>query len=135
MLVEAGRVALIRRQRDGNEYFLFLGGGVEGDETDEVAAAREALEELGLVVEVGRLLGTARGARVPQSYFEATTVGGDFGTGTGAEMTSTTPTSAGSYEAVWLPLEELPAHDVRPWDLAELLAEGRTIDESVDFVG
>jgi 8-oxo-dGTP diphosphatase len=51
---ESDRIACIR-----TEFGLFLpGGGLEGDETPEVAVVREALEEAGLRVEVTGSLGT-----------------------------------------------------------------------------
>ena len=54
VLIEHGRVALIRRDRDGQTDFFFPGGGVEAGETPEEAARREAVEKLGVEVELGR---------------------------------------------------------------------------------
>jgi len=53
VIVQAGRVALIKRVRAGRTYYLFPGGGVEEGETPEQAAIREAHEELGVEVELG----------------------------------------------------------------------------------
>ena len=40
VLVCAGQVALIQRERDGQIYYVFPGGGIEAGETPEVAAHR-----------------------------------------------------------------------------------------------
>jgi ADP-ribose pyrophosphatase YjhB (NUDIX family) len=54
-----GRFALIRRNVDPRKgFWSFPCGFMEIDETTEQAAVRETLEETGLEVELGRLLGT-----------------------------------------------------------------------------
>ncbi|MGE6376002.1 NUDIX domain-containing protein [Peribacillus muralis] len=46
--MEKDKVAMLRRNREGTEYYVFPGGGIEKGETPETAAKREAFEELGL---------------------------------------------------------------------------------------
>lgn len=45
---------LMHRLRDGEEYYVLPGGGVEGEETTEAAAIREAKEETNLDIKLGR---------------------------------------------------------------------------------
>jgi 8-oxo-dGTP diphosphatase len=124
VLVEDGRVALIRRRRGGRLYHVFPGGGVEADEDDESAAVRETREELGVHVQVVRFLGTVIFGASTQKYYEVCATGGEFGTGTGPEMSSPPNSAAGSYQPIWLALEELADADVRPAALASMLALG-----------
>ena len=110
MIVEDGRVALIRRVRDGRTYYLFPGGGVEEGETPEQAAIREAHEELGVDVELSEQLHMEDFRGVPFVYFGARIVGGEFGTGRWpdhADRDAETRERHGTYEAVWVPLDEL----------------------------
>ena len=124
VIVERGRVALIKRVRDGATYYIFPGGGVEDGETPAEAAIREAYEELGVEV---RLLDRIRDERfegVPLVYFRAEIVGGRFGTGEWpdhADRDAQTRERRGTYEGVWLPLDSLGDVDVRPRDLAEFI--------------
>ena len=81
VIVQSDRVALIRRVRDRHTYFLFPGGGVEEGETPEQAARREAVEELGVEVELGELVHEESFGGTRFLYYDAWIVGGSFGTG------------------------------------------------------
>jgi len=48
IVIRAGKLLLIHRFRDGHEYWVFPGGGVEQGEDFESALKREMLEETGL---------------------------------------------------------------------------------------
>ena len=54
IVIEQRNVALIKRVKNGCCYYTCPGGKVEEHETVEEAAIREAYEELGLVVTLGR---------------------------------------------------------------------------------
>ncbi len=125
VIVRDGKVALIRRVRDGRTYFLFPGGGVEPGETPEDAARREAVEELGVDVEIGELVHEESFGGTRFLYFDAWIVGGRFGTGTWpdhADLTVRERRQSGTHEAVWVDLDELPSLEVRPAALAAMLA-------------
>jgi 8-oxo-dGTP pyrophosphatase MutT (NUDIX family) len=119
VIIVEGSVALIERRRPTETYYLFPGGGVEDGETETEAVAREVEEELGLIVEVGRLVAEVsyRGRR--QRFYLATPTGGAFGTGTGQELQS----NDGSFAPVWAPAGSLPDRPVYPRALAELVVE------------
>jgi 8-oxo-dGTP diphosphatase len=126
VIVDSGRVALIRRVRDGQTYYLFPGGRVEPGESPEQAAVREAHEELGVTVRLGPVLHreTFRGEEFV--YFDAEITGGVFGTGAWPDHAD--PDSlrrSGTFAAVWVPLTDLGdveiGHDVRPHELVTRL--------------
>ena len=61
VLDDAGRLLLVRRGREPSRGLWSLPGGrVEPGESDAVAVAREVLEETGLLVEVGAVVGRVR---------------------------------------------------------------------------
>lgn len=82
VLVENKKVGLIKRVREGITYYVFPGGGIEEGETPEIAAKREAFEELGVKVNIKECI-----AKVvfngTQYFFLAEIDEGTFGTGKG----------------------------------------------------
>lgn len=120
ILIHEGKLALIERHRQGRHYFAFPGGGVDEGETDEQAAVREAEEELGIRVKIVQKAATIlRDGRRDQVYFVVQWVDGEFGTGTGEEYGEVDP-NHGTYQPVWMPLEEVLEKNVVPRGLAEL---------------
>ena len=56
IVIHGNEIALIRRRREGRLYYVFPGGQLEEKESPEQAVVREIEEELGLKVEVERLM-------------------------------------------------------------------------------
>lgn len=50
LIIRDHQILLIRRIRDGQEYYIFPGGGIEAGETPEQAVRREIQEELTMSV-------------------------------------------------------------------------------------
>jgi 8-oxo-dGTP diphosphatase len=120
-------VALIKRTRGNHVYYLFPGGGVEGNETPEDAAIREAYEELGVRVRLDKTVAIVRFGESVQYYFKASIVSGELGTGTGAELYNDVDSETGSYQPILVPISEIVNYDVRPKPLAHILSQ-KSID-------
>ncbi len=56
VIIKNNKILLMRRIRDGQEYFVFPGGGVEEDESIEIAITREIKEELSIDAKIDKLL-------------------------------------------------------------------------------
>ncbi len=56
IIVKDGKVLLMRRLKDGQEYYVFPGGGVEESESFEEALRREMKEELSINIKNQKLL-------------------------------------------------------------------------------
>lgn len=125
IIIRGESIAMIARRRGDRRYYVFPGGGVEPGETIAAAAVREAAEELGLVVALGRRVVELRHGDVLLHFFLATPLGGTLGTGRGPEFTARAAAEHGTYRAVWLPLDDLPAVEVLPVALVGLLAAAR----------
>lgn len=56
IIVQEGKIALIKRIREEETYYVFPGGGIEECETPEEATKREVYEELGYIYKWSTLL-------------------------------------------------------------------------------
>lgn len=128
ILIEDNKVALIERHREGLEYFVFPGGGVDEGETPEQGAIREAREELGIDVAIKQFVAKIYFGQNTQYYFLVENIGGEFGTGTGEEfMVEPGDLQEGVYIPLWMPIDELPTHEkVFPVDVAKLVLKAQT---------
>ena len=120
MVIHDGRILLIRRARGAYiDHWAIPGGGQRRGETMREAAAREVLEETGLIVEAGEpvWVGDVLDDADPPAYhytvvdFLATVVGGELSAGDDAA------------EVRWLPVEEVRAMRLTPtmFDLIDKL--------------
>lgn len=125
ILIHEGRLALMERHKQGRHYFAFPGGGVDDGETDEQAAVREAREELGIEVVVEKKAAEVlRDGRRKQVYFLVRWVDGEYGTGTGEEFDEVDDFN-GTYNPIWMPLEDVLTKNVVPRGLAELTVKSQ----------
>lgn len=69
IIIKDSKILLLRRLKDGLEYFVFPGGGVEDDESLEEAAKREIKEELGIDIVLDRLAFQLNNRGDKESYF------------------------------------------------------------------
>ncbi len=121
IIVKDNELALIERRRGDALYYLFPGGGVEVDESLTEALVREIHEELGLLIEVERLVAEVSYRGSVQSYFTARVVGGVFGSGSGPEIVGPTAPDDGTYTPVWIPILQLLETPVHPKRVAEII--------------
>jgi 8-oxo-dGTP pyrophosphatase MutT (NUDIX family) len=124
------KIALLERHRQGKRYFVFPGGGIDHGETPEQAAIRETLEETGLEIAIERLVAEFNFRGNLEYFFLSRPVGGQLGTGTGAEITNPSP-SSGTYHPRWVFLPELPGLPVLPEPIVALAAGHPDWPESV----
>jgi 8-oxo-dGTP diphosphatase len=120
ILIEDNKLALIERHRADRHYFSFPGGGVDKGETYEQAVIREIQEELGLMVKVTRRIADVSFNGKMQYYFLVEKIAGEFGTGTGEEYGEYDP-AHGTYRPLWLPIVDLPNHNILPPQLSQLV--------------
>lgn len=115
-----GKIALIKRVRNNHEYYVFPGGGIEEGETPEEAAIREIKEELGIDIEIEKLLTTLTFNNRLQYYFIANYISGEFGTGEGEEFIHTN-LDRGTYSPILVEKKDLKSFDIRPLEILDII--------------
>jgi 8-oxo-dGTP diphosphatase len=116
VIIDNDKVVLIKRIRDDSIYYVFPGGGIEDGETPADGAKREALEELGIEVNVNECISEVD-FNGTQYFFLSEMISGTFGTGQGEEFTDA-QRDRGTYLPMWVDINELPLIDVRPKEVA-----------------
>ena len=72
IIIKGNKILLIHRKKEGREYWVFPGGGIEDNETGEETIVREIKEETGLVctkVKLGFATETYEGGNKHPFYF------------------------------------------------------------------
>lgn len=110
IIVEDGRILLVRHEKDGQSYWMLPGGGVDYGETLAEALRRELREELNIEAAIGPLMlandsiPEDRHRHIVNLYFAARITGGELRTGGDARVV----------EAAFQPLDALEDLPVRP---------------------
>ncbi|MFD6509184.1 NUDIX domain-containing protein [Bacillus sp. NPDC060175] len=113
IIIQDGKIALIKRVREGEVYFVFPGGGIGEGETPEEATKREVYEELGVHIQMGHLIATVE-YNGTEYYYDAHIIDGIFGSGKGEEFKRK---DRGSYIPLWMPVNELENVNIKPYEV------------------
>jgi 8-oxo-dGTP pyrophosphatase MutT (NUDIX family) len=120
VVVDGDRVLLMKRHRDGRDYAVLPGGGVEEGETPAEAVLRELHEETTLTAAIERVLGSGWHGERPVTYFLMTDVRGTAVL-SGPELAKHRPDNR--FELVWVTADRFAELGLHPPDVGPLLTE------------
>ena len=112
-------VLLILRRKKGHAYATLPGGGIDEGETAPEACAREVLEEVNLVVNVGEEVLTFENVGNFEHYFLTEVVSGEMRLGDGPEGLRNS--EANFYDPQWVNLARLAEVNLVPEQARELV--------------
>jgi ADP-ribose pyrophosphatase YjhB (NUDIX family) len=126
VLVDGGKITLMKRTKGELEYYVFPGGGVEEGEDLPTALRREMKEELGIEVEVGNLMTeqpfVRNGVEQTEYFFRCRETGGKMGTGAGPEFAIGSEYE-GSHEVEHISVDKLGEMNVLPATVRDIVVE------------
>ena len=86
IIISEDKIAIMHRIKKDREYYVYPGGRLENDESKETAAIREIYEELGIEVDIKKLVYIYENNNTMQYFYLCDWKEGKFGTGQGPEM-------------------------------------------------
>ncbi|WP_309570471.1 NUDIX domain-containing protein [Deinococcus sp.] len=119
LLNDHREVLLMLRRKQGREYATLPGGGIEPGETPEGACAREVLEEVNLVVQVGPPVFRLQAMGNDEHYFHVTYVSGEMRLGDGPEAIRSSQENW--YEPQWISVERMDDVNFVPPELRDVV--------------
>lgn len=112
------------KNRDISEYYVFPGGGREGEETFEQGTKREIKEELGIEVEIVKKLYEFYSEKFKQKeiFYLCQYKSGEFGTGNGPEFKDNPKyVASGKYEPKIIKWKKIKNIPLMPIEIKEKL--------------
>lgn len=109
LLIENGKLLLMHRIKNGDEYYVVPGGGIEAGEDLDTATRRELKEEIGIDVQLldDKPIMQLLGEKGIQYFTLVERIGGKIGTGKGPEFSSADYASRGTYSAEMIKIQDI----------------------------
>jgi len=117
IVIKEGKILLIHRRKDGKEYWVFPGGGVEEGETPREAGAREVKEETGATVRCTEKVAEQQFGNGKQLFFNCELIDDGDLRMTGPEK----QTKDNWYQPEWRDLSEIEDLTLYPTEVRDLL--------------
>ncbi len=129
VLVKDDKVLLVHRTRNGKEFWVFPGGGVEEGENVEEAVVREVEEEASTKCKIVKLLYTHIYSNLghKQFYYLCDYISGNPKLGDFNEL-ETMKNEDQTYEPGWIKIESLSKKLVYPLEIRDWLIEDYRTD-------
>lgn len=113
VIIQNGRVLALERNKGGDHFWCFPGGGAEEEESEQEALERECLEEVNVKVKVGEKIYHQDFEGYGINFYLCRIVDGTVGRGNGPEYQEEND-YLGTYQPIWLPIKDLKKYDLRP---------------------
>ncbi len=124
ILIKSNKILLIHRTREGKEFWVLPGGGVEKNEKVEDTVVREIKEEAGIKSEIVKLLYTHEYSDIgnQQFFYLCKYISGTPKLGNFNEF-QTMKSGNQIYKPVWVEIVKLPKMLLYPLEIRDWLVE------------
>ncbi|MBQ3158748.1 MAG: NUDIX domain-containing protein [Clostridia bacterium] len=121
IIIENNKLASMYREREGEVYYTFPGGGLEGNETERDCVIREVYEEFGIIVKPIKKVYSYENRINIESFYLCEWVDGVFGTGQGEEFDINNKN--GLYKPTFINIADIPKLPLMPPEVASAFYE------------
>ena len=122
IVITDNKLLLVKRVREGQEFYVFPGGHIDSGETPRDAVVREVREETNVETAPIRMLYKYLHKGKLESFYTCAYKSGTVSTTDAEEYTGANPTG-GTYEPVSLPIDEIEKIDLRPTAIRDQLCK------------
>ena len=106
IIIDDSKILLVHRFKNGEEYYVFPGGGIEEGESVEDAATREAKEETGLDVTISKKIWENKNNDRIEYYFLVDKFSGELATEIGGPEQKT-QSADNVYRLEWVVIDKI----------------------------
>jgi len=124
-------IFFIHRIKDNDEYYVFPGGGIEPGETELEGLKREAMEEIGAIIEPIKTIYVIEQEDRIEKFILCKYISGNFEDANGPEWNSDEYKSHGSYEQTLIKINDLKNYNIVPEKIRKQFFKDLIKDETL----
>ena len=117
IIINNGKLISMYREFNDRVFYVFPGGGMEGNETEEECVIREVYEEFGIQVKPLKKVYTYETEKSIEYFYLSEWVNGEFATGKGEEF-DVNANKDGLYIPMLVEIDSIPNIPLMPQEIA-----------------
>ena len=125
IIINDNKLVSMYREFEDRLFYVFPGGGMEGNETEEECIIREVYEEFGITVKPIKKVYVYENEKSIEYFYFCEWISGDFGTGVGEEF-EVNSNKEGVYIPKLIKISDIPNLPLMPQEVASLFYEDYT---------
>ena len=125
IIIKNGKMVSMYREFDDRNFYVFPGGGMEKNETEEECVIREVYEEFGITIKPIKKLYVYENEKSVEYFYLCDWIKGEFGTGVGEEF-DVNSNKEGIYIPKLIEISSIPNIPLMPPEVAKAFYEDYT---------
>ena len=122
IIIYNGKLVSMYREFDDRSFYVFPGGGMEDNESEEECVIREVYEEFGITVNPIKKVYVYENERSIEYFYLCDWISGEFGTGVGEEF-DVNSNKEGVYIPKLIEISDIPNLPLMPKEVASSFYE------------
>lgn len=118
IIVNNDKLVSMYREFEDRSFYVFPGGGMENDETEEECVIREVYEEFGIMVKPIKKVYVYENEKSIEYFYLCEWISGEFGTGEGEEF-DINSNKQGVYIPELIEISSIPSLPLMPKEVAD----------------
>ncbi len=123
IIIKNNSILLVYRKKEGKEYYVFPGGGVEDNENNKQSLIRELSEETSVEISIDKLLYKHNYESSKQYYYLCSYVSGNPKLRKDSVEKARNEKGMDLYKPLWINIKKLPKLLVYPLEIRDWLIE------------